>query len=56
VEENGERGDLLRAYGLERDAWKAAGNYFTAEQLATMERGLSDLVIKPLPKIIYAAD
>ena len=48
--------DLLRAYGPEKEAWKAAGNYFTAEELKRMEKDFADLKIKVASDPIYAAD
>ena len=34
------------AYGPEKEAWKKAGNYFTAEELARMAEDFKDLKIK----------
>ena len=48
--------DLLRAFGPEKEAWKAAGNYFTAEELRRMEKDFADLRIEDAPDPIYAAD
>lgn len=47
---------VWRAYGPEKDAWKKAGNYYSAEQLDAMEREFLDLTIQPVPKKVYAAD
>jgi hypothetical protein len=56
VDENANAENLLRAYGPEKEAWKAAGNYFSAEELKRMEEEFSDLTIKTIPPTIYAAD
>ncbi|MGZ8901100.1 MAG: hypothetical protein ACXW3Z_13485 [Limisphaerales bacterium] len=47
---------VWRAYGPEKDAWKKAGNYYTAEQLDAMEKEFSDLTIQPVPRKIYDAN
>jgi hypothetical protein len=51
-----ERAALSKAYGPEKEAWKAApGNCFTAEELARMADDFKDLKITQIPKRIYAA-
>ena len=47
---------VWRAYGPQKEAWKKAGNYFTAEELERMEAELSDLTIQPIPRKVYEAD
>jgi len=44
------------AYGPEKDQWKAAGNYFTSEELRLMAEDFKDLTISPPPEKIYDAD
>jgi hypothetical protein len=44
------------AYGPEKDAWKKAGNYFTAEELARMAEDFKDLTITIPPETIYDAN
>ena len=43
------------AYGPEKDQWKAAGNYFTAEELRRMAEDFKDLTITRRRKKIYDA-
>ena len=48
--------DLLRAFGPEKEAWKEAGNYLTAEELKRTERDFADLGIKRRTKRVYVVD
>ena len=47
---------VWRAYGPQKEAWKKAGNYFTAGELERMEAELSDLKIEVVPRKVYDAD
>jgi hypothetical protein len=49
-------GSVWHAYGPQKEAWKKAGNYFTAEELEKMEAELSDLTIQPIRRKIYDTD
>ena len=47
---------VWHAYSPQKQAWKKAGNYFTAEELKGMEAELSDLAIRPIPRKVYDAN
>jgi hypothetical protein len=47
---------LWPAYGPEKDKWKAAGNYFTAEELRRMAEDFKDLTITTPEDEIYDAN
>jgi hypothetical protein len=44
------------AYGPEKEAWKAAGNYFTAEELKRLEKESREVAITFCPEKICCAD
>ena len=44
------------AYGPEKEAWKAAGNYFTAEELKRLEEDTREVSISFCPEKIWCAD
>jgi hypothetical protein len=47
-----------QAYGPAKEKWKAEGNYYTAEELAKMQKDFLEagLVIKPRRRKIYDAN
>lgn len=44
------------AYGSEKEAWKARGNYFTAEELKRLEEESREVSITFCPEKIWRAD
>jgi hypothetical protein len=44
------------AYGPEKEQWKAAGNYFSAEELRRMADDFKDLKIKRRRRKVYNAN
>jgi len=44
------------AYGPEKEAWKASGNYFTAEELKRLEEDTREVSISFCPEKIWCAD
>ena len=44
------------AYALDKQTWKNKGNYFSLEDLKTLEESLSDLEIMSCPDVILSAD
>ena len=44
------------AYGPEKEAWKAAGNYYTAEDLKRMAEDFRSLTISSADEPIYDAN
>lgn len=45
-----------RAFGAEKEAWKANGNRFSADELKALGQGLADLEIVPCPETVLSAD
>lgn len=44
------------AFGPEKEAWKQAGNRFTAAELAQLERDSVDFTLRPAPRPTLRAD
>lgn len=44
------------AFGPEKEAWKAAGNRFTAAELAQLDHDSVDFTLTPAPRPTFRAD
>jgi len=48
--------ELWPAYGPEKEAWKKAGNCYTADELRQMAIDLKDFAFSPRTRRVYVVD